>query len=50
MYKTSRSCVHLQSGVTGFFSVHLGVKQGNNLILIYLRSVHYSSKKRPTYN
>ena len=39
MYKTSRSCVHLQSGVTGFFSVHLGVKQGNNLILIYLRSL-----------
>jgi hypothetical protein len=30
-YKTSRSCVRLQSGVTDFFSVHLGVKQGDNL-------------------
>ena len=39
MYKTSRSCVRLQSGVTDFFSVHLGVKQGDNLTLIYLRSL-----------
>jgi hypothetical protein len=33
MYKTSRSCVRLQiqSGITDFFSVHLGVKQGDNL-------------------
>ena len=31
MYKTSRSCVHLQNGTTDFFSVHLGVKQGDNL-------------------
>ena len=31
MYKTSRSCVRLQSGITDFFSVHLGVQQGDNL-------------------
>jgi hypothetical protein len=31
MYKTSRSCVRLQSGITDFFSVHLGVEQADNL-------------------
>ena len=31
MHKTSRPCVRLQSGVTDYYSVHLGVKQGDNL-------------------
>ena len=30
MYKTSRSCVRLQNGVTDFYSMHIGVKQGDN--------------------
>ena len=30
MYKTSRSCVCLRNGVTDFYSIHIGVKQGDN--------------------
>ena len=31
MYQMSKSCVRIKSEITGFFPIHLGVKQGDNL-------------------
>ena len=37
MYSYSTSCVKINDKLTEFFATKLGVKQGDNLILTYLK-------------
>jgi hypothetical protein len=37
IYDISKSCVKIQNQISDFFPLNVGVKQGDNLSLVYLK-------------